>query len=86
MSYCDTCCHQFSDICGGCESLEGTPVKYKKKIHFDEIKAMGIEELAEFIEQASCPPTTKKIYHECTKNDCVPCWLEWLKQEVSDDS
>ena len=31
MSYCDTCCHQYSDICGGCESLEGVPVKYEEK-------------------------------------------------------
>ena len=31
MTYCDTCGHQFSDVCGGCESLEGVPVKYKKK-------------------------------------------------------
>lgn len=31
MTYCDTCCHQFSDICGGCETLEGVPVKYVEK-------------------------------------------------------
>lgn len=31
MSYCDTCCHQFSDICGGCETLNGVPVKYEEK-------------------------------------------------------
>lgn len=31
MTYCDTCCHQYSDICGGCETLEGVPVKYEDK-------------------------------------------------------
>ena len=31
MTYCDTCGHQFSDICGGCETLEGVPVKYSEK-------------------------------------------------------
>ena len=31
MTYCDTCGHQYSDICGGCESLDGVPVKYSKK-------------------------------------------------------
>ena len=31
MSYCDTCCHQYSDICGGCESLDGVPIKYDDK-------------------------------------------------------
>ena len=32
MSYCDTCGHQFSDICGGCETLEGVPIKYSEKL------------------------------------------------------
>ena len=27
MTYCDTYGHQFSDVCGGCETLEGVPVK-----------------------------------------------------------
>ena len=59
-------------------------IRYKHPTNADKIRHMTDEELAEFIEQASCPPTTKKIYHECTKDDCVPCWLEWLKQGVSD--
>ena len=58
--------------------------RYRHPTNADKIRHMTDEELAKFIEQASCPPTTKKIYHECTKDDCVPCWLEWLKQEVSD--
>ena len=31
MSYCDTCCHKYSDMCGGCVSLDGVPVKYEEK-------------------------------------------------------
>ena len=31
MTFCDSCGHQFSDVCGTCESLEGVPVKYEKK-------------------------------------------------------
>ena len=31
MTYCDTCGHQYSDICGGCESLDGVPVKHTEK-------------------------------------------------------
>lgn len=31
MSYCDTCCHQFSDVCGGCETLNGVPVQYENR-------------------------------------------------------
>lgn len=30
-NFCDTCCHQYSDICGGCETLEGVPIKYDNK-------------------------------------------------------
>lgn len=28
---CDTCGHQFSDVCGTCETLDGVPVKYEDK-------------------------------------------------------
>ena len=28
---CDTCGHQFSDVCGTCETLDGVPVKYSEK-------------------------------------------------------
>jgi hypothetical protein len=31
MSICDTCGHRFSDVCGGCESLDGVPMRYSKK-------------------------------------------------------
>ena len=31
MTYCDTCGHQYSDICGGCETIEGVPVKYENR-------------------------------------------------------
>ena len=31
MSFCDTCGHRGSDICGGCATLNGVPVKYEKK-------------------------------------------------------
>lgn len=31
MSYCDTCGHKYSDVCGTCETLNGVPVKYEEK-------------------------------------------------------
>ena len=31
MTYCDTCGHQFSDVCGGCETLNGVPFGYSPK-------------------------------------------------------
>ena len=46
---CDTCGHQFSDVCGTCETLDGVPVKYTKKTNADRIRQMTDEELAEFL-------------------------------------
>ena len=31
MSYCGTFGHQFSDVCGACETLNGIPVQYSPK-------------------------------------------------------
>ena len=55
------------------------------KTNADRIRSMTDEELAEFIEGAVCPPQccVKRVY-ECQKNDCVPCWLAWLREEVKD--
>ena len=135
MTYCDTCGHRGSDICGTCESLEGVPIKYvnvkykndypcnecannrningicsvcikpengrptkyktkeeelkeneKKKTHFDEIKAMSIEELADFLEKVADGCDTCPMLKECTYSDGEiseqQIRLKWLKQEV----
>jgi len=82
---CDTCGHQYSDVCGGCESLDGVPVKYKKKTNADRIRAMTDEELAEFFSKvfgcSRCP-----IYEEC-KNHAIGCYYKlfiWLKEECKE--
>lgn len=31
MSYCDTCGNKYSDVCGGCETLNGVPVQYSPR-------------------------------------------------------
>ena len=130
MTYCDTCGHQYSDICGGCESLEGVPIKYvnvkykndypcnecvnnrningicsvcikpengrptkyktkeeelkenkKRKTHFDEVRAMSVEELAEWFFTSMCDMGIQ--CNPCRGAfDCKYCLLEWLKQEV----
>lgn len=58
----------------------------KTMTNADRIRSMTDEELAEFIEGAMCPPQccVKRVY-ECQKNECVPCWLAWLKEEVKHD-
>ena len=87
MSYCDTCCHKYSDICGTCETLDGVPIKYSKKTNADRIRAMTDEELAKLLSDP-CPgdlePADSCFYSIADGDDtvCVDCWLEWLKQEA----
>lgn len=56
----------------------------------DRIRAMTDEELADWLKYeriSVCPPDTGHIH--CNISDiCADrkCWLDWLKQEVSDGS
>ena len=57
--------------------------------HFDQIKAMTAEELAEWISSGECPShhgghiDRESVY--CSDLECKDCWLEWLKEEVKDE-
>lgn len=88
MTYCDACGNQFSDVCGTCESLEGVPVKYKRKTNADRIRNMTDEELADWLchivsnETVNCSHCIVEEYCEMGRNG----FKKWLKQEVSDDS
>lgn len=86
---CDTCGHQYSDICGTCESLDGVPVQYKVKTNEDTIKSMSTDDLANFLEvqiwdlpwcdaDVGVHPETKR----CKKWDCVKCCKKWLQKEA----
>ena len=53
----------------------------------DRIRAMTDEEMADlFIEKHddenyfACPV---RFFRGCSKSDCMVCFLDWLKQEVS---
>lgn len=60
-------------------------VERKPRNHFEEIKAMGMEELAECLEEEITRNPHCKPEKDCTNDDsCIPCWLEWLKEEVSE--
>ncbi len=53
--------------------------------HFEQIKSMSMEELAEFLEEEITRNPHCKPEKDCTNDDsCIPCWLEWLKEEVHD--
>ena len=60
-------------------------IEVKPASNADKIRMMSDEKLAEFIEEASCPPTCyRKPVYECRKEDCIPCWLAWLQAEVKE--
>ena len=79
----DYFCTRYKIICSG---ILGCDLGYPKmKTNADRIRSMTDEELAEFIEDACCPPECyKKHIAECQKEDCVPCWLTWLKKECKE--
>lgn len=79
-NFCDNCGHQYSDICGICETLDGVPVKYseKKKTKADLIRAMNDEELAEY--HVNLCNDVWQLFVENPKQ----MWLEWLKQEAEE--
>lgn len=58
---------------------------FEAMTHFDQIKAMTAEELAEWKSDPNqlCPPEYRT--RGCTyEKTCYECWLDWLKQEVED--
>jgi len=52
--------------------------------NYDNIKNMTIEEMASFL-QIMCPHGFNEMM-TCEKDldCCVDCWMDWLKQEVSE--
>ena len=84
MSYCDTCGHQFSDVCGGCESLDGVPIKYSEKTNADKVRKMTDYEMADFLLKVLIGGV--RLANADDKWNAVfdgyktPC--EWLKQEA----
>lgn len=84
MNYCDTCGHQYSDVCGGCETLDGVPVKYseKKKTNADRIRSMSDEEMAEIILGLVIfhLKTLRSEYH--SKGEILDSLNKWLKKEA----
>ena len=63
-------------ICPYCEER-------KPRNRFEMVKAMSMEELAEFLEEEITRNPHCKPEKDCTNDDsCIPCWLDWLKEEI----
>ena len=53
---------------------------FKPKTNADRIRSMTDEELANKMKH-SCPPDVACTY----ENECVECWINWLKQTEDED-
>ena len=62
------------------------PKPKKPQTNGDKIRAMTDEALANKFSLRCCP--VKDAFYDCKKwseDDCRQCWIEWLKQEATDD-
>lgn len=90
-TYCHECehnptgdkCELFGRVIGmhGCSS----GVERKPRNHFEMLKAMSMEEMADYLEEVVSRNPHCKPGKDCTNDDsCIPCWLDWLKEEVKE--
>lgn len=84
--YCKRRVHNVPGVCPYAEER-------KPRNNFEMLKAMSMEELAFELAQSGCP----KVHfikdnefvncpadREPSRADCVKCWFEWLKEEITD--
>lgn len=70
IGFCDKCC--YSRLC---EEKGLAPTMYEKRpSNADRIRAMSDEELADYL-----------TWHSDNYSRYGMCWLDWLKQEATDD-
>lgn len=62
------------------------PIPDFSKTNADRIRAMSDEELAEFMEpyDSGCPRWKEKPIQCSKRTNCRECWLDWLREEVTD--
>lgn len=68
----------------------GQGVQKRIITNYDRLRAMSVEEMAEFMNCGACPPG-KDVSELCHDEDggsvpdmCNLCWLNWLKQEAAE--
>lgn len=84
---CNVCINGKMPSCSAtCVECGLTRKNYKPMTNADRIRSMTDEELANFVSLccgwtcAECP-----VGKECNGDECFSTWLDWLKQEASDD-
>ena len=56
----------------------------KPQTNADRIRSMTDEELAKCLSRIQCPDNRFRGDYDCSIfHNCGECWLDWLKQEVS---
>lgn len=89
--YCPSCRNakdhkpQDNEICWSCVAMGGAGNYKQSKTHGDQIRAMTDEELAKLLDNARVSCGGVMGGRNCMA-DCRKCWLDWLKQEASDDN
>lgn len=63
------------------EEMERDCKVFKSLTNADHIRQMTDEDLAMLL-QPGCP---SRVCRDCPPHDCYNCWLEWLKQEATND-
>ena len=92
--YCDSCKHKELEhkfdkwpCMDCCDGDRRDPVR-----NADRIRAMTDEELAEYLAPCACPPIRFNkntgdivcpVNKEPCESDCKSCWLDWLKEEAT---
>ena len=73
-----------------CESIWPIPLRLligtvdDPETNADRIRSMSDEELALW-KRTECPGSPKPCLKVPYRVDCTSCWLDWLKEEVSDE-
>ena len=57
---------------------------FKPHTNADRIRSMTDDELA-FWKQSGCPGSPKPCLKVPYRVDCTSCWLDWMKQEATDE-
>lgn len=61
-------------------------VERKPCNHFEKIKTMSMEDLAELFSHLCCPYSLGgKVDCNAENKGCKACWLNWLKEEIKND-
>lgn len=93
MADCHKCKYEVSAECVPRSQKIGFPNCFQNTItHYDSLRAMSDEELAEYLAPCACPPKRFSkdtgdivcpVNKEPSRADCKQCWLGWLREEAT---